>query len=205
MGKDHENMFILVPLAPGLEDTPELREKCYNMVMDRLEKRIGENVRDSIIYKRSYAHKDFEGDYHSYKGNAYGLANTLFQTAFFKPSMKSVVPNLHFAGQLTSPGPGVPPSIISGQMTGEVVDQCSYLRPNGRKTVLKKQGALMLFLQFLWGMFAAIADIFAMTAIEMVSGLDFISVFLTFVAHVGTMFGPAKKPKRRLPPKLSSK
>ena len=104
----HENLFILVPLAPALEDTPELRERCFNLVMDRLENRIGESVRDCLIYKRSYAHRDFEGDYHSYKGNAYGLANTLFQTAFFKPSMKSRVPNLHFAGQLTSPGQQMP-------------------------------------------------------------------------------------------------
>merc|ERR1719199_419079 len=163
-----ENVFVLVPLAAGLEDTDEMREKCFDMVMDRLEERIGEDVRGSIVYKRAYAHRDFEGDYHSYKGNAYGLANTLFQTAFFKPSMKSLVPNLHFAGQLTSPGPGVPPSIISGMITADVVERNSYLRPNG----LAEQKTLF---KFLFGIFSAIADVFAMTTIEMISGSDFVS------------------------------
>jgi len=192
--KGHENLFLLVPLAAGLEDTDKEREKCYNMVMDRLEKRIGEDVRGSVVYKRAWAHREFEDEYHSYKGNAYGLANTLFQTAFFKPSMKSVVPNLHFAGQLTSPGPGVPPSIISGHITADVVDNCSYLRVNGKKTVPK----------FLYGLFAAIADIFAMTAIEMVAGLDFVSaltftvsnflfILFAFVAYMRKLAGFAKK------------
>jgi len=168
-----ENLFLLVPLAAGLEDTDEEREKCYNLVMDRLEKRIGEDVRGSVVYKRAWAHREFEDEYHSYKGNAYGLANTLLQTAFFKPSMKSVVPNVHFAGQLTSPGPGVPPAIISGQITADVVDNCSYLRVNGKKTIP----------MFLYGLFAAIADIFAMTSIEMVSGLDFFSALKFTVSH----------------------
>merc|ERR1712054_706870 len=127
--------------------TDEMHENCYKMVMDRLEARIGQDVRGSVVYKRAYAHRDFEGDYHSYKGNAYGLANTLFQTAFFKPSMKSTVPNLHFAGQLTSPGPGVPPSIISGQITANVVDNCAYLRVNGEKSIPK----------FLYGLLSAVA------------------------------------------------
>ena len=181
--KGHENLFLLVPLAPGLEDTPELREQCYDMVMDRLEARTGEKIRDSVVYKRSYAHKDFEGDYHSYKGNAYGLANTLFQTAFFKPSMKSLVPNLHFAGQLTSPGPGVPPSTISGQITADIVEQCAYLRPAGLKNLQKKQGDLWAVLCFLWGIFAAIADIFAMTMIECVSGLDIMNAIRVTVTR----------------------
>ncbi|MEM6806874.1 MAG: phytoene desaturase family protein, partial [Bacteroidota bacterium] len=84
-----ENVFILIPLAPGLKDSEEMREKYYHIVMDRLEKITGQKVRDHIILKRSYAMNDFEKDYHSFKGNAYGLANTLFQTAFFKPKLKS--------------------------------------------------------------------------------------------------------------------
>lgn len=112
-----ENLFLLVPLAPGLEDTEALRERYYHIMMDRLEKLTGQEIRPYVIYKRSYAHRDFERDYHAYKGNAYGLANTLLQTAFLKPKMKSAkVENLYYAGQLTTPGPGVPPSIISGQV-----------------------------------------------------------------------------------------
>lgn len=112
-----ENVFVLIPLAPDLEDTDELREKYYHIVMDRLEYLTGQNVRDAVIYKRSYAHRDFKSDYNAFKGNAYGLANTLMQTAFLKPKLKhKSVKNLYFTGQLTTPGPGVPPSLISGQV-----------------------------------------------------------------------------------------
>lgn len=112
-----ENVFVLIPLAPDLEDTEALREKYYDLVMDRLEDLTEQKVRDHVIYKRSYAHRDFKKDYHAFKGNAYGLANTLLQTAFLKPSLKSKkVANLYYTGQLTTPGPGVPPSLISGQV-----------------------------------------------------------------------------------------
>jgi len=117
-----ENLFLLIPVAPGLEDTPEIRNKYYHMVMDRLEQRTGQNVRDSVIYLRSYAHADFISDYHAFKGNAYGLANTLMQTAFLKPRLKSKkVSNLYYTGQLTVPGPGVPPSLISGAVVAREI------------------------------------------------------------------------------------
>lgn len=117
-----ENLFLLMPLAPGSNDTEEIREKYFNIMLQRLEKRIGANIADHIVVKRSYCVNDFEKDYHSYKGNAYGLANTLSQTAIFKPKMISAkVQNLFYTGQLTVPGPGVPPSIISGQIVaGEI-------------------------------------------------------------------------------------
>jgi phytoene desaturase len=121
--KDQENLFFLIPLAPGLIDTDELREKYYHIMMDRFEKITGQTIRGHEIVKRSYAMNDFVDDYHSFKGNAYGLANTLTQTAFFKPSMKAKkIKNLLFTGQLTVPGPGVPPSIISGQVVAKEAD-----------------------------------------------------------------------------------
>lgn len=117
-----ENLFVLIPLAPGLEDNPETREKYYQIVMDRLEDLTGQEVRPHVVYKRSYAHKDFMSDYHAFRGNAYGLANTLLQTAFLKPRIKSSkVGNLYYTGQLTAPGPGVPPSLISGQMVADYI------------------------------------------------------------------------------------
>lgn len=117
-----ENLFLLIPLAPGLDDDDATREKYYKVVMDRLEQHVGEDIRSHVIYKRSYAHRDFQDDYHAFKGNAYGLANTLLQTAFLKPKLKSKkVANLYYTGQLTTPGPGVPPSLISGQVAaGEI-------------------------------------------------------------------------------------
>lgn len=117
-----ENLFLLVPVAPDLDDPEVTREKYYHLIMDRLEKHCGHSIREHVIYKRSYAHRDFVADYHSFKGNAYGLANTLRQTAILKPSLKSnKVSNLYFTGQLTVPGPGVPPSLISGQVVAKEV------------------------------------------------------------------------------------
>lgn len=117
-----ENLFLLIPVAPGLEDNEEIREKYYRLLMDRLEAHTGENIRDHVIYKRSYAHADFIGDYNAYKGNAYGLANTLMQTAILKPSLKNKkLSNLYYTGQLTVPGPGVPPSLISGIVVTDVI------------------------------------------------------------------------------------
>lgn len=117
-----ENLFLLMPVAPALEDGEETREKYYQLIMDRLEDLIGQSIREHVIYKRSYAHSDFISDYHAYKGNAYGLANTLMQTAILKPSIRNKkLKNLYYTGQLTTPGPGVPPSLISGQVVAKEV------------------------------------------------------------------------------------
>lgn len=113
-----ENLFVLIPTAPNLsDDTEGVRELFFETVMARLEKWTQQDIRSHIVYKRSFAHSDFLKDYHAFKGNAYGLANTLLQTAFLKPKLKSPkVKNLWYTGQLTTPGPGVPPSLISGQV-----------------------------------------------------------------------------------------
>ena len=120
----YENLFVLIPLAPDLEDTEEKREYYYNLVMERLERLTGQEIRSEVVYKRSYAHRDFVQDYHAFKGNANGLANTLLQTAFLKPKLRSKkLSNLFFTGQLTTPGPGVPPSLISGQVVAREIDK----------------------------------------------------------------------------------
>jgi len=119
-----ENLFLLIPVATGLsDDSEERREMYFNMVIDRLEKQLGQSVREAIIYKKSFAHSDFVSEYHAFRGNAYGLANTLRQTAVLKPACRSKkVKNLFYTGQLTVPGPGVPPSLISGEVVaGEVI------------------------------------------------------------------------------------
>ncbi len=113
----HENLFLLMPIAPGLGDDDVTCEKYFNVMMERLKGYIGENLIPYIDYKRSYCVSDFTIDYNAFKGNAYGLANTLRQTAFLKPKLvNKKVQNLFYAGQLTVPGPGVPPSIISGKV-----------------------------------------------------------------------------------------
>lgn len=122
--KECENVMILIPVATGLEDTEETRERYYDMVMERLEKRLGQSIRSHVVVKRSYAHRDFIADYHAFKGNAYGLANTLRQTAILKPALKNKnLTNLYYTGQLTVPGPGVPPSLISGQVVAEQIQK----------------------------------------------------------------------------------
>jgi phytoene desaturase len=118
----HENLFLLVPLAPNLEDTEEMREKYFNLLLDRIEQQTNCSFRENIIYKKSYCLSDFKKDYNAYKGNAYGLANTLLQTAILKPSLKNKkLKNMYYTGQLTVPGPGVPPSIISGEVVAKEV------------------------------------------------------------------------------------
>lgn len=120
----NENIFLLMPVAPGIQDNEAIREKYFDLMLNRLEALTGEEIRSHIVYKRSYAHNDFKSDYHSFKGNAYGLANTLMQTAILKPSLKSPkVDNLYFTGQLTVPGPGVPPALISGQVVAQQIQK----------------------------------------------------------------------------------
>ena len=117
-----ENVFLLIPVAAGLEDTSEVREHFFNKIMDRLESHTGEEIRPFIEFRRDYAYQDFVNDYGAFKGNAYGLANTLMQTAILKPSCKSKkLSNLFYTGQLTVPGPGVPPALISGQVVASEV------------------------------------------------------------------------------------
>ncbi len=113
----HENLFILMPLAPNLKDPEAVREQYFALIMDRLEAYTGTPIRKNLDYEKSYCVSDFIADYNSYKGNAYGLANTLMQTANLKPSLRNKkIHNFFYAGQLTVPGPGVPPSIISGNL-----------------------------------------------------------------------------------------
>jgi phytoene desaturase len=118
-----ENLFFLIPVASGLEgDTEELRDKYFNKIISRFEKHIGEKISNSIIYKKTFGPRDFVSEYNAFKGNAYGLANTLLQTAVLKPSCRSKkIKNLFYAGQLTVPGPGVPPSLISGEVVAKEI------------------------------------------------------------------------------------
>lgn len=121
----HENLFILIPVATGLQgDDMALRHRYFDQVMDRMEKHFGEPIKEAVLFNETFAQSDFIEQYHAFKGNAYGLANTLLQTAVLKPSCHSKkVKNLFFTGQLTVPGPGVPPSLISGEVVAHEVQK----------------------------------------------------------------------------------
>lgn len=122
----HENLVILIPVAPALEDQGKVREHYFDLVIKRLEKTCGVPIRENITYHKSYAHTDFINDYNSYKGNAYGLANTLMQTGPLKPKLRNKkLDNLFYTGQLTTPGPGVPPSLISGEVVANQLFRAS--------------------------------------------------------------------------------
>lgn len=117
-----ETAIFLIPLAPGLEDNEALREEYFEKIITRFETLTNQEVANNILFKESFCVNDFVNEYNSYKGNAYGMANTLMQTAFLRPKLKSKkVKNLFFTGQLTVPGPGVPPSLISGKLAAELI------------------------------------------------------------------------------------
>ncbi|WP_077400198.1 phytoene desaturase family protein [Cellulophaga omnivescoria] len=117
-----EAAIFLVPIAPDIEDTNELREHYFNQIIERVEILTDQSLKEDILFKESYCVDNFKDDYNSYKGNAYGLANTLLQTHILRPKLKSKkIDNLYFCGQLTVPGPGVPPSLISGKVVSELI------------------------------------------------------------------------------------
>jgi phytoene desaturase len=118
-----EAAVFLIPIAPGLKgDDEETRKKYFDIIIDRIEKNTGQSIREDIIFSESYTVSDFVKDYNSYKGNAYGLANILLQTHILRPRLKSrKLKNLYFTGQLTVPGPGVPPSLISGKIVSQLI------------------------------------------------------------------------------------
>ncbi|RZJ91262.1 MAG: phytoene desaturase [Chryseobacterium sp.] len=117
-----ESAFFLIPLAPGIEDNETLREEYFEKIITRFEQLTQQKIKNNIIFKKSFCKNDFVADYNAYKGNAYGMANTLLQTAFLRPKLKSSkVRNLYFTGQLTVPGPGVPPALISGKLVAELI------------------------------------------------------------------------------------
>ena len=120
--ENKEAGIFLIPIAPDIEDSSDIRGHYFNQLMSRLETIAGESVSKDVQFKESYCVKNFKEDYHSYKGNAYGLANTLLQTHVLRPKLKSKkVSNLYFCGQLTVPGPGVPPSLISGKIVSDLI------------------------------------------------------------------------------------
>jgi len=117
-----EACFLLIPIAPGIEDSEEMRSKYFNIVIKRLEHLTKQSIKDAVLFKESFCVNDFVSEYNSYKGNAYGMANTLLQTAFLRPKLKSKkIKDLYFTGQLTVPGPGVPPALISGKLVASLV------------------------------------------------------------------------------------
>ena len=118
----HSALFVLVPIAPGLEDTPEQREQYRELVLDDLADHTGTDLRDRIALEEQFCIEDFANRYNSYEGTALGLAHTLRQTAVFRPSRRSSdCPGLYFTGSYTTPGIGVPMCLVSGEHTADAL------------------------------------------------------------------------------------
>lgn len=119
---DKEVGFFLIPVAVDLDDDPEIHTYYFNLILDRIKECTGEDLRDAVVFKKSFGVHDFKERYHSCRGNAYGLANTLLQTSVLRPSIKNKkIKNLFYTGQLTVPGPGVPPALISGKIVTDYI------------------------------------------------------------------------------------
>ncbi|QDP84232.1 phytoene desaturase [Chryseobacterium sp. SNU WT5] len=122
--KGKETGFFLIPVAVDLEDNQEIHDQYFELIMDRVQKNIGVDLRSSVIFKKSFGVNDFKERYNSCRGNAYGLANTLLQTSILRPSISNKkIKNLFYTGQLTVPGPGVPPALISGKVVTDYILQ----------------------------------------------------------------------------------
>jgi phytoene desaturase len=118
----HSNLFALVPVAPGLDDTPAVRETYRDFVLADIAENTGVDLRDRIVVEETFSVSEFAERYNSYRGTALGLAHTLRQTALFRPPHRSTaLDGLYFTGAFTTPGIGVPMCIISGEITAENV------------------------------------------------------------------------------------
>jgi len=128
----YENVFALIPLAPGLKEDTELHKSYLDQIIDRIENKTGDSIKEHLIYQKSFSISDFKSRYNAFKGNAYGLANTLKQTAILKPKYyNKKLDNLFYTGQLTVPGPGMPPAIISGQLVADEFLKQNKFKSNG--------------------------------------------------------------------------
>ncbi|MFW9968290.1 MAG: phytoene desaturase family protein, partial [Candidatus Thorarchaeota archaeon] len=119
---DGENIFVTVPISPGVEDTPEIRDAYFDKMVQHIEKVTGTSIRDAIVVKRIFSLNDFSNDYNAYKGTAVGLTHTFSQSAFFRPRHQSKkVKNLYYTGQYTHPGIGVPMALIASEIVADLI------------------------------------------------------------------------------------
>ncbi len=119
-----ENLFILVPIAPGLDDSGKDAETLAEWTICDLEKVVGYEFSKDIVYKRVYSIKDMQADYHAYMGTAFAQSQTLWQTAYFRPHNKSKkLTNLYYAGHYTQPGIGMPMVLISAEFAANRINE----------------------------------------------------------------------------------
>ena len=113
----HENLFVLVPVAPGLAMTDADVATYRRRVLDLLATDFDvPDLEDRIVLERSYTSRDFAADYNAFGGSALGLAHTMRQTAFRPNNVSKKLPNLFYVGASTNPGIGMPICLISAEL-----------------------------------------------------------------------------------------
>ena len=118
----HSNLFVLVPIAPGLDDGPRTRDRFRDRILADLADHTGVDVRDRIVLEETFTVSEFADRYNARQGTALGLAHTLRQTGPLRPDIRSsAVDGLYFAGGYTTPGVGVPMCLISGEHAAAAV------------------------------------------------------------------------------------
>jgi phytoene desaturase len=118
----HHAVVILVPIAPGLDDGPEIREEYREKVLSHLAETAGVDLRDRIVVSHSACVSEFAERFNYPEGSALGLAHTLRQTGPLRPSHRSgSVDGLYYAGSYVEPGIGMPMTLISGEHAAEAV------------------------------------------------------------------------------------
>ncbi|CAI48193.1 phytoene dehydrogenase (phytoene desaturase) [Natronomonas pharaonis DSM 2160] len=118
----HEAVVVLVPIAPGLDDGPAVRETFREQVLNDIATHTGVDLRDRIVLERTACVSEFGQRFGAPQGTALGLAHTLSQTGPLRPSIRSSVSDsLFYAGSYTSPGIGVPMCLTSGEHAAAAV------------------------------------------------------------------------------------
>ncbi len=118
----HEAVFLLVPLAPGIEDGPEPRERFRELVLDDLAKHAGVDFRDRIVLEESACVSTFADRFNAPEGTALALSHTLDQTGPLRPAHRAPgVEGLYYVGAYTNPGIGMPMCLLSGEHATEAV------------------------------------------------------------------------------------
>ena len=124
------NLVILVPVSSRANgtDTEGVRGRIFDIVLRRLSAHVMFDIRAHVLVAKHLGPADFENSFGAFRGNAFGHANVLSQSLIFKPKMKSLVPNLYFAGHMAHPGPGVASAMLSGQVAARAL-HTEYLSP----------------------------------------------------------------------------
>jgi len=118
----HSAVVVLVPIAPGLDDDEETRERYRDRILADLAENTGVDLRDRIVVERSVCVSDFASRYNAPRGTALGLAHTLRQTGPFRPGHRArSVDGLYYVGSYTTPGIGMPMVLISGEHAADAV------------------------------------------------------------------------------------